>query len=349
MRFSKGDKVRVFWSGGGGRRWKKGWYEAEIVSYNEHSPRFPFMVKWSDGSQSKRTLQQVVPAHDGDPSADAPLVIPDRYDRAHQIRKVPGIYVISCEPLIEAGVLKLGQSVDISWRLSSYELAWPLWSITIFMILALPSKDVAEKEELRLHDWLRKNAHPFEGKWRTKETTELHLTLDLPVIKEHLNALYHKYRTVGAHFYTAPGGVFVVPPPKQPGEIAEIVGENRASDQYKVRWKDGTINFISRAFFGPLSNAEALLLWEAKKKGPSAYIHAIEKIDIAKEKRRGYDRERLADLQRAEDRYKENKVVRGQSHDSRAAIRELAFDIARAKGRNQPTAADFEDAKKLAI
>jgi len=349
MRFNKGDTIKAFWPGSGGRLgWKRGWYEATVVEHKPDSPRFPFLIRWSDGSMSRRTLHQVVPREEGDQRADTPLVVPDKYQRAVQFRKVPGIYVISCEPLVEAGVLKLGQSVDISWRLSSYELAWPLWSITIFMILALPSKAIAEKEELALHGWLRKYAHPFEGKWRSKESTELYLTKDLPVIKEHLLGIYHEYRTTGAHLYTAPGNVFVVPEPKQPGEIAEIIGEDHKTDQYKVRWKDGVVNAISRSFFGPLSNAEALVLWEAKKKGDSYYKRVKETLAIAKEGRRGYDGETLAGLQRAEERYVENKAKRGVSHAQRAELRERAFALAASRGKNEPSAADWSAAKSKA-
>jgi len=85
-----------------------------------------------------------------------------------------------------------------------------------------------------------------------------------------------------------------------------------------------------------------------KKKGETHYKKVKETVEIAKEKRRGYDRERLADLQRAEERYVENKAKRGVSHAQRAELRERAFALAASRGKNEPSAADWAAAKSKA-
>jgi len=354
MPFDPGDQARAFWPGSGGKEgWRKGWYPVEIVSYNSDAKRFPYIVKWSDDSRSKRTAQQVVAPERTTDTVEAPMVIPDRQSRAHQFKNVSGLYCVSCQPLIDDfGVVKVGYSHSagggLARRLADYELAYPVWPMTLFCVVTLPpslSRMAVEIEEKAIHKFLRTpgNGHVFSGRYRLDSNSEWYEIRDLELIKEKFRVLADKYKNLGGRFWGNPSAVTAadIPTDRDTSEMERIECERvspKHGCQLSVVWKGGQKSWVSKTYFLDHPDIHAYQLYMAKKSGgmPS-YMALKDKLDIAKEKKRGYEREMLAAIEEQKEKRAANAIKRSASQAMRAVVREKAFELAREAGVSSPT------------
>jgi len=361
--FKPGDRARAFWPGSGGKKgWKKDWYPVEIVSYNASAKVYPYYVRWSDGSLTKRTAHQVVaPEAAAAPAVEAPMVIPDRQGRANQFRNVSGLYCVSCKPLVDDfGIVKVGYSHSagggLARRFSDYELAWIVWPMHLYFVVTLPpslSRMAVELEEQAVHEFLRTpgNGHVFAGRYRLDSNSEWFEIRDLELIRTKFKALAGKYKNVGARFWGNPGAVTAadVPADRNTSEMESIEGERvsvKNGWQFLVIWKGGQKSWVAKTYFMDHPEIHAYQLYMAKKQGGQAAYKALkEKLDVAKEKRRGYEREMLLAIEEQTKKRAANAVKRGASQASRAVVRTKAFELAKAAGALYPSPAMWTKAR----
>ncbi len=354
-KFPLGTKVRAYWPGG--KKLKEGWHPATLKAHHPGNKRYKYTVTWDhDKKDSQRTDLQVQPLHEpaGAGSAIAPLTMLNRDHRAMRAayNNKAGMYAITAFP--EKDIVKIGFAKNLGKCVHEYELYWIDHPVTLYAMLVLPNRRIAEHEENEyFHPRLRREGHPYAGRWRTDSSTEWYKkSADWERIVSMLKSIEARHKGAGAFLTLAPGETHVVPKLSEPRDVDRIVAEREDKDhgtQYRVAWKGAgrEETWISSEFMGTEGRSHAILLWEARQKGGAAEVKKVkQRLKEIAEKRSGVDRAMVEQEHRLADQLRADSVKRDSAQVGRALVRSRAFALAAAAGLVYPTPAMWSDARK---
>ena len=83
-----------------------------------------------------------------------------------------GIYVVTCEPMFQKDIVKIGSSGNLASRFADYLRDWNMWDVTLFAVVTMPDARTARLAENKIHSTMRQTGAMWAGKFRTDATTE---------------------------------------------------------------------------------------------------------------------------------------------------------------------------------